>query len=196
MSKVSDAQVDEFGKAFWGSNWHRGGFEQIRAALEAVSSIHETEPVARRGEQRTICVECGNSNLAHDRAVWTDDGSSFCPGCYPNPISKGVTEPKWQAIQISDDPAERLAYDLAVELEQADLDRNDFVTVNRAKLLAIAKRCLERLSHNAGEIEAGGEAKLRAAICEALLNAYPMADKIADNYAAVAARAALKGSQL
>lgn len=76
---------------------------------------------------------------------------------HPAPISKGVTEPKWQAIQISDDPAERLAYDLAVELEQADLDRNDFVTVNRAKLLAISKRCLDRLSHNAGETESGGE---------------------------------------
>ncbi|WP_226560776.1 hypothetical protein [Salipiger thiooxidans] len=37
--------------------------------------------LAKRGEQRTICEECGESELAHDRAVWTDDGSSFCPGC-------------------------------------------------------------------------------------------------------------------
>lgn len=34
-------------------------------------------------EQTTICEMCGNRNLAHDRAVWTEDGSSFCPPCYP-----------------------------------------------------------------------------------------------------------------
>lgn len=40
--------------------------------------------IAKRGEQRTICEECGESNLAHDRAIWTEDGSSsFCPGCAP-----------------------------------------------------------------------------------------------------------------
>ena len=39
--------------------------------------------------------------------------------------------------------------------------------------------------------EPNGEAELRAAICDALLNAFPMADKNADTYAAVAARVAL-----
>lgn len=36
---------------------------------------------ANRGEQRTICEDCGNANLAHARAVWTDDGASYCPTC-------------------------------------------------------------------------------------------------------------------
>lgn len=38
---------------------------------------------AKKGEQRTICDDCGNANLAHDRAVWMDDGSSYCPTCQP-----------------------------------------------------------------------------------------------------------------
>lgn len=62
---------------------------------------------------------------------WTDE-----------PREPGVRKPKYVAIHRSEDPAERLAYELSVELEQADLDRNDFVTVNRAKLLAIATRVL------------------------------------------------------
>lgn len=41
------------------------------------------EDAAGKGEQRTICEGCGNSNLAADRAIWTDDGSSFCPECFP-----------------------------------------------------------------------------------------------------------------
>lgn len=35
----------------------------------------------RPGEQHTICDECGNMALAHDRAVWCDDGSCYCPPC-------------------------------------------------------------------------------------------------------------------
>lgn len=41
------------------------------------------EKQARKGEQRTICEACGNANLAHDRAAWTDDGTSYCPSCLP-----------------------------------------------------------------------------------------------------------------
>ncbi|MBR9840245.1 MAG: hypothetical protein GYB50_20480 [Rhodobacteraceae bacterium] len=47
-------------------------------SIPAISPLHH---LAKRGEQRTICDECGESELAHDRAVWTEDGSSFCPGC-------------------------------------------------------------------------------------------------------------------
>lgn len=32
---VSDEAVERFGQAFWGVNWHRGGFETIRVALTA-----------------------------------------------------------------------------------------------------------------------------------------------------------------
>ena len=37
---------------------------------------------ARKGEQRTICEACGNTNLAHDRAAWADDGASYCQKCF------------------------------------------------------------------------------------------------------------------
>ncbi len=61
-------------------------------AVKALSALTYSieEPAANKGEQRTICESCGNSNLAHERAVWTDDGSSFCPACIPQP--KAVTE--------------------------------------------------------------------------------------------------------
>lgn len=39
---------------------------------------------AKHGEQTTICDDCGNSNLAHDKAVWTQDGASYCPTCRPH----------------------------------------------------------------------------------------------------------------
>lgn len=42
---------------------------------------------ADRGEQRTICEACGNANLAHKRAKWTGDGSSYCPPCLPKETS-------------------------------------------------------------------------------------------------------------
>lgn len=33
--------------------------------------------------QYTICDDCGNSTLEHDKAVWTTDGASYCPTCRP-----------------------------------------------------------------------------------------------------------------
>lgn len=42
------------------------------------------------------------------------------------------------------DPIEDIAHALAQELEDAELDRDDFVTVNREKLSAIAGRVLEK----------------------------------------------------
>lgn len=47
---------------------------------------------ASKGEQRTICEACGNSNLAHDRAAWTDDGTSYCPSCLPSPPAGETNE--------------------------------------------------------------------------------------------------------
>lgn len=60
--------------------------EQRASALRRIAAAGEQKPVARLREAlelHTICDDCGNSSLAHDRAVWTDDGSSFCPGCFP-----------------------------------------------------------------------------------------------------------------
>lgn len=65
----------------------------------------------------------------------------------------GVDAPKYEAIHSSTDPVEMLAYDLAVELEQADLDRNDYVAVNRAKLKAIAARVLARVTPTGGRLD-------------------------------------------
>lgn len=42
------------------------------------------------------------------------------------------------------DPVEDIALALATELEDAELSRNDFVTVNREKLRAIARRVLAK----------------------------------------------------
>ena len=47
---------------------------------------------ATKGEQRTICEACGNSNLAHDRAAWTNDGTSYCPSCLPPPPAGETNE--------------------------------------------------------------------------------------------------------
>ena len=49
---------------------------------------------ADKGEQTTICDVCGNANLAHDRAKWSEDGSSFCPPCFPQSFSPSLPEPK------------------------------------------------------------------------------------------------------
>lgn len=42
------------------------------------------------------------------------------------------------------DPIDQLAFELAFELEEADLSPNDYVTVNRAKLRQIAQRVINR----------------------------------------------------
>ena len=52
------------------------------------------DATARKGEQRTICEDCGNANLAHDRAVWTDDGTSYCPTCRPRRPARAALEGK------------------------------------------------------------------------------------------------------
>lgn len=44
------------------------------------------------------------------------------------------------------DPVEQLAFELAFELEDAELSPDDYVTVNREKLRLIAKRVLSRRS--------------------------------------------------
>lgn len=130
-----------------------------RAALEAVSSIHEAEPDARRGEQRTICAECGNSNLAHDRAVWTDDGSSFCPGCYPAPISKGVTVKalEWDQGEARSDGDLYSVHQLSQHVWQTRFNGTEVCrwrgTEKEAREEAELHRAY-RLSHTAGEIEA------------------------------------------
>jgi len=54
--------------------------EQHMEEMSTVASRAENHN-ARRGEQTTICDDCGNANLAHTRAVWTDDGASYCPTC-------------------------------------------------------------------------------------------------------------------
>ena len=49
---------------------------------------------------------------------------------------------------FKDDEVEQLAFELAWELEEADLDRNDLVTINQEKLRAIAARVLFRRSQS------------------------------------------------
>ena len=70
-------------------------FYNARALLTAPSAPDHT---ARKGEQRTICEDCGNSNLAHDRAVWTDDGASYCPSCR---TASFAPESGWRPIETA-----------------------------------------------------------------------------------------------
>ena len=53
----------------------------------------------------------------------------------------------------NEDQAEQLAFELAWELEEADLSAGDYVKVNQAKLRAIAERVLTRLSAQAMETQ-------------------------------------------
>lgn len=66
-------------------NYAAVAVKALSALLPKATSPVVSEPAANKGEQRTICEACGNSNLAHGRAIWTDDGSSFCPSCAPQP---------------------------------------------------------------------------------------------------------------
>lgn len=83
--------------------------EKLREALEQIAGYRmkgrsdadiaraaltpAPDATARRGEQRTTCDDCGNSNLAHDRAVWTDDGASYCPTCRAALAQNGEEKP-------------------------------------------------------------------------------------------------------
>ena len=40
-------------------------------------------PDRRARTQYTICDDCGNSTLEHNKAVWTTDGASYCQTCRP-----------------------------------------------------------------------------------------------------------------
>jgi hypothetical protein len=55
--------------------------EQIRRAFPShpdFGKVIKMVPV-----QYTICDDCGGTDLEHDKAVWTEDGASYCPSCRP-----------------------------------------------------------------------------------------------------------------
>jgi hypothetical protein len=63
-----------------------------------------------RREQFTICDDCGKSDLYATDAVWTEDGSSFCPTCRtltPQPEVKSPPPPV-----VTDDMVERMRADI------------------------------------------------------------------------------------
>jgi hypothetical protein len=62
------------------------------------------------------------------------------------------------------DPVEQLAFELAAELEEAELRPNDYVTVNRDKLRQIAQRVLDRRAEVVGEPDAW-QVKIRGRWC-------------------------------
>jgi len=43
--------------------------------------------------QYTTCDDCGKSDLEHDKAVWTDDGASYCPSCRSAIARKPLPDP-------------------------------------------------------------------------------------------------------
>lgn len=74
--------------------WHHKAMRfALRATQPEAPQDARHEKLAGKGQQRTICHECGQSNLAAAKAVWTDDGSSFCPdGCAPQDTRKTVED--------------------------------------------------------------------------------------------------------
>ena len=75
-------------------------------------------------------------NLRHNEAPTGEIGELKCPACDELRAREGY----------EDNLVEQLAFELAVELEQAELNSNDYVTVNRAKLKAIAQRVYNKLA--------------------------------------------------
>jgi len=61
----------------------------------------------------------------------------------PVGVAEGVLNSK---SNFYTDKIEQLAFELAAELENAELNSNDFVTVNREKLLAISRRVYDRVA--------------------------------------------------
>ncbi len=62
----------------WGDEWVVEGMAEIQ---KAAKTRHGHNAIGV--EQRTICDACGNEALSHDRALWADDGASYCPPCWP-----------------------------------------------------------------------------------------------------------------
>ena len=63
-----------------------------------------------------------------------------------------------------------------------------YMSCSLGEVAAMARELATRRAQSA-VVGDGDKKAMQAAICTALLDAYPMADKIADNYAAVAVRA-------
>ena len=75
----------------------------------------------------------------------------------PMPALSEMVCPQCDRLRSSpnyhEDEVEQLMFELSWELEEASLNSNDYVTVNREKLRAIAHRVLGRLT----AARAGGE---------------------------------------
>ena len=58
---------------------------EVCAICDIAGCIHIRERQARKAApQYTICDDCGNNCLEHDKAIWTADGASYCPACRPH----------------------------------------------------------------------------------------------------------------
>ena len=133
-------------------------YRKVCAALDAINLIIEAPKL--NNEPREI--RLNEESLANDiaRVVRLDSGKGFCPGVTSNEIGKKIIDEirpylKREDSEISDnlrsrpnyheDDIEQLAFELAFELEEADLKANDYVTINREKLKAIARRIYAKL---------------------------------------------------
>src|SRR5690606_6079223 len=97
------------------------------------------------------------SNLAHDRAVWTDDGASFCPDCAALPAPDDRLKPV-EGLRDNGEPLVRLSDALSViqckakQIERLTEDRNSLqsalegVRTNRDGLLEAAEQQVQKLT--------------------------------------------------
>jgi len=94
-------------------------------------------------------------------SLFPDDAASLPPATDPAMAEAipGTNDSCRAVANWSDDAVEQLVHELSFELEDAALDANDYVTVNRAKLTVIAKRIVARAALAAAPtIPATGEA--------------------------------------
>lgn len=91
------------------------------------------------------------------------EGPMTVPGCGSDLVrdnSPAMPRPPSASAELTksayDDPVEDIAYWLAQELEEASLNKNDLVTVNREKLSGIARRAIEYARLSAAPVAPSG----------------------------------------
>lgn len=138
MPSVSTDEIVERAKNEWFSPTEplrdeTEGERFRRIVKQAITAALQSAPVSRERER---CVVCGEPRLL------------VCGECVKAQYADALRIPHSLRSKpdFYSDPVEQLAFELAFELEEADLKPDDLVTVNREKLRAIAKRIFYRLT--------------------------------------------------
>ena len=116
-----------------------------------------------------------NSHFFYGNGEQLDRAVSAMLGYHEQASAQAIPEQGWQDDDcrargdMYEDQVEQLVFELSWELEEAELNRSDLVTVNREKLRTIAKRVLARTpkasAQGVGEVERLREALKPFADC-------------------------------